>query len=185
MQMPTTAPPSQQETFTIGIEEEYQIVDPVSRELRPEQEGVLPKARRALGQDVHPELHLSAIEVASPICNTIDEVREELVRLRRGVIGAASTQGMSIAAAGTHPFSRWQRQSITPKERYQGIAAEYRQLAKEQVIFGCHVHIGLNDREAAIGVLNRARLWLTPLLALAANSPFWQAEDTGYNSYRT
>lgn len=183
--MSTNDSATQQETFTIGIEEEYQIVDPVSRELRPAQEGVLPKARRALGQDVHPELHLSSIEVASPICSTIEEVRAELVRLRRGVIAAAGAEDMRIAAAGTHPFSRWQRQGITPKERYQGIADEYRQLAKEQVIFGCHVHIGLNDRDAAIGVLNRARLWLTPLLALAGNSPFWQAEDTGYNSFRT
>src|SRR5687768_7621957 len=127
MRMPTTEPTAESkaiatEPFTIGIEEEYQIVDPVSRELRPAQEGVLPKASRALGQGVQPELHLSSIEVASPICQTLEEARSELVRLRRGVMAAASTEGVRIAAAGTHPFSRWKRQTITPKERYQGIA---------------------------------------------------------------
>ncbi|MBV9868581.1 MAG: carboxylate-amine ligase [Abitibacteriaceae bacterium] len=173
------------ENFTIGVEEEYQIIDPVTRKLRAAQEGILPKARRALGDEVQPELYLSQIEAASPICHTLGEVREQLIRLRREVITAAEAVGSRIGAAGTHPFSHWQDQEVTPKERYLGIEAGYQQLARENVIFGCHVHIGLNDKEAALEVLNRVRVWLTPLLALAANSPFWLGDDTGYACFRT
>jgi glutamate---cysteine ligase / carboxylate-amine ligase len=112
-------------------------------------------------------------------------VRAELLRLRRAVMEAATEEGARIAAASTHPFSRWQEQSITPRERYRRIVEREQQLAEEQVVFGLHVHVGLEDREAAIQVMNRARVWLAPLLALSANSPFWLGADTGYASYRT
>lgn len=98
---------------------------------------------------------------------------------------AAEREGSRIAAAGTHPFSHWEEQHLTPKDRYYGIAQDYAQLAREHLIFGCHVHIGIKDREAAIQVMNRVRPWLAPLLALASNSPFWLGEDTGYASFRT
>lgn len=173
------------ETFTIGVEEEYQIIDPATRRLRSAQEGILPKARRALGDEVQPELHLSQIEAASAVCASLGEVRVELTHLRREVIAAAAATGSCIAAAGTHPFSHWQDQVLTPRARYVGIEHDYRQLARENIIFGCHVHVGLHNKDAAIPVLNRARVWLTPLLALAANSPFWLGEDTGYATYRT
>ena len=171
------------ERFTIGVEEEYQIIDAGTRELSSRQESML--AQDAVGDRVTPELYLSQIEIGTPICLTLAEVRSQLVRLRREVIAAAEREGNRIAAAGTHPFSHWEDQQITPKARYVGIAQDYQQLAREQLIFGCHVHVGINDREAAIQVMNRVRPWLAPMLALAANSPFWLGADTGYSIFRT
>jgi carboxylate-amine ligase len=173
------------EDFTIGVEEEYQIIHPDTRELRSRGKRILSKAREAVGDQVTPELYLSQIEIGTPICRSLTDVRAELTRLRREVISAAEQEGSRIAAAGTHPFSHWDDQTLTPKDRYLDIAADYRQLAREQLIFGCHVHVGINDRETAIQVMNRSRLWLAPLLALAANSPFWLGVDTGYASFRT
>jgi carboxylate-amine ligase len=174
-----------QESFTIGVEEEYQIIHPESRELRSRGASILRKAQAEVGNEVQPELYLSQIEIGTPICQSLQEVRAELVRLRGEVIAAAGREGSRIAAAGTHPFSHWEEQKLTPKERYYGIAEDYAQLAREQLIFGCHVHIGINDREAAIRVMNRARGWLATMLALASNSPFWLGVDTGYSSFRT
>jgi glutamate---cysteine ligase / carboxylate-amine ligase len=116
---------------------------------------------------------------------TLSEVREELMRLRRGVIEASEEEGVRIAAASTHPFSHWREQPITARDRYKKILERERRMAEEQVVFGFHVHVGLSDREAAVQTLNHARIWLAPLLALSANSPFWLGEDTGYASYRT
>jgi carboxylate-amine ligase len=173
------------EEFTIGVEEEYQIVNPATRELHSRGARILLKARDAVGDEVQPELYLSQIEIGTPICRTLAEARDEIVRLRREVIAAAATTGSQIAAAGTHPFSHWEDQQLTPKGRYIGIEQDYQQLAREQLIFGCHVHVGIRDREVAIQMMNRARPWLAPMLALAANSPFWLGADTGYASFRT
>lgn len=173
------------EEFTIGVEEEYQIVDPQTRHLRSRAGRILPQAQQAVGEQAQPEFYLSQIEIGTPICRTLAEARAEIVRLRREMIIAAEKEGSLIAAAGTHPFSHWEDQALTLKTRYLGIARDYQQLAREQIIFGCHVHVGIRDREAAIQVMNRARLWLAPLLALAANSPFWLGADTGYASFRT
>lgn len=174
-----------QALLTIGVEEEYQIVDAVTRELRPRAERMVPDAHQQLGDDVQHELYLSQIEIASPVCSTLADVRARLVQARREVIAAAKHTGARLAAAGTHPFSHWEAQQVTPKPRYQGIAEDYQQLARELIIFGCHVHVGLADPGLGIAVLNRVRPWLTPLLALAANSPFWLGEETGYASFRT
>ena len=171
--------------ITIGVEEEYQIVDPGTRQLRPRAGRVLPEARESVGDEVTNEMFLSQIEIGTPVCRTLAEVRVELVRLRKAVIEAAHRTGCRIAAAGTHPFSKWEDQSITPKDRYDTILREFQQLTREQIIFGCHVHAGIADRETAIQVMNRARPWLAPILALSANSPFWLGYDTGYASYRT
>jgi carboxylate-amine ligase, YbdK family len=173
------------EEFTIGVEEEYQIINAETRELHSRGASILREAQSAVGEEVQPELYLSQIEIGTPICRTLAEVRRELVRLRREVIAAAESKGNRIAAAGTHPFSHWEDQQLTPKARYVGIEQDYQQLAREQLIFGCHVHIGIRDREAAIQVMNRARPWLAVMLALAANSPFWLGADTGYSSFRT
>jgi glutamate---cysteine ligase / carboxylate-amine ligase len=173
------------EEYTLGVEEEYQIIAPETRGLSPVGEGVLRRARRALSvEQVAPELRASQIEVMTPICRTLPEVRAELSRLRRRIIEAAEGEGARIAAASTHPFSHWQEQPITAGERYRRIVEREQQLAREQVVFGFHVHVGLEDREEAIQVMNHARVWLAPLLALSANSPFWLGEDTGYASYR-
>ncbi|HEY0406954.1 MAG TPA: carboxylate-amine ligase [Pyrinomonadaceae bacterium] len=173
------------EEFTVGVEEEYQIINARTRELQSRQEEIMPQAKEAMGENVTPELYLSQIEIGTPICHTLADVRAEIVRLRRDVIAAAENQGNRIAAAGTHPFSHWEDQQVTPKARYVGIEQEYQQLAREQLIFGCHVHVGISDREAAIEVMNRARPWLATLLALSVNSPFWLGADTGYSSFRT
>lgn len=175
----------QTEEFTIGVEEEYQIIDPKTRELCSRVEQILPTAQAAVGEEVQPEAQQSQIEIGTPVCHTIADVRAEIVRLRRQVIAAAAKDGNQIAAAGTHPFSLWEQQQLTPKERYQGLMRDYQQLTRELIICGCHVHVGISDRAMAISTMNRARLWLAPMLALSASSPFWSGTDTGYASYRT
>jgi glutamate---cysteine ligase / carboxylate-amine ligase len=178
--------PAEMEDYTLGVEEEYQVIDPETRALCPGAEDVLRRARRTLGEDrVVPELRASQLEVLTSVCRKLSEVREELLQLRSGVIRAAEEEGVRIAAASTHPFSHWQDQPITAGKRYEKILERERRMAEEQVVFGFHVHVGLSDREAAVHTMNRARLWLAPLLALSANSPFWMGEDTGYASYRT
>lgn len=173
------------EEFTLGVEEEYQIIDPHTRRLRPRVAQVLPQAEQALGENAQPEFHASQIEMATPVCATLAEVRAQIVRARRALLDAAARDGHKIGAAGTHPFSGSAEQPFTPRERYQSMAEEYGRLAQELVIFGCHVHVGLPDPEAGVAVMNRARQWLAPLVALCANSPFWEGADTGYASYRT
>lgn len=175
----------QGEDFTIGVEEEYQIINPATRELCSRVEQILPIAQKALGEDVQPEVQQSQIEIGTPICRTLADVRSELVRMRGEVIAAAAKDGNQIAAAGTHPFSSWEEQQLVPKERYQGLMRDYQQLTRELIICGCHVHVGVSDRNTAISVMNRARVWLAPILALSASSPFWLGTDTGYASYRT
>jgi glutamate---cysteine ligase / carboxylate-amine ligase len=173
------------EEYTLGVEEEYQILDPETSGLSPAGEAVLRRARQTLGEEqVAPELRASQVEAMTPICRTLSEVRAELSRLRRAIIEAAEGEGTRIAAASTHPFSHWQEQPITAGERYRRIVEREQQLAREQVVFGFHVHVGIDDREVAVQVMNHARVWLAPLLALSANSPFWLGEDTGYASYR-
>ena len=173
--------------YTLGVEEEYQIVDPETRALLARGgRAVQERAQRStMGDELVPELLTAQIEAVSPVCRTLAEVRAEVLRLRREVNAAAAKEGARIAAASTHPFSDWRDQRITPKERYKGLVESYRRLARQQAAFGFHVHVGLADREAAVRAMNRLRLWLAPLLALSANSPFWLGEDSGYASYRT
>ncbi len=171
--------------YTLGVEEEFQIVDAETYGMSPRGKNVLRRAREVLGDRVAPEMLVSQIEVMTPVCDTLAEVRQEILRLRSGVIEASAAEGSRIAAASTHPFAHWKEQELTPKERYEGIVDRFGRLAEQQLSFGFHVHVGLKDREAAVGVLNRLRPWLAPLLALSANSPFWLDEDSGYASYRT
>ena len=125
------------------------------------------------------------VETNTPVCLSLAEVRDALRSTRRALIGAAEREGLRIAAAGTHPFSHWRDQAVTPKTRYHNLAEDYRQVFREEVVFGCHVHVGIEDREAAIQTMNRVRPWLPVLLALSGSSPFWLGADTGYASYRT
>ncbi|MBE9179590.1 carboxylate-amine ligase [Oculatella sp. LEGE 06141] len=176
----------QAEEFTIGVEEEFQIINPQTHQLCTRSPSILSIAQAVLGEQVvQPEFRQSQIEIATPICRSLQEVRTQLLHLRREVIAAAAQDGSQIAAAGIHPFSHWQEQSFTPKPQYQNLAQQYQILMQELVTFGCHVHIGISDREMAIQVMNRVRGWLAPMLALAASSPFWLGKDTGYTSYRT
>lgn len=172
-------------TPTLGVEEEYQIIDAETRELKPRGPYVLAAAQRAAGEEVQTELYQAQIEIATPVRATLGEVRTELVRLRRAVIEAVGREGGRILAAGTHPFSHWEDQQVTAKDRYRTTALQYQQIARELIICGCHVHVGVPDKTAGLEVINRARPWLAPLLALAANSPYWLGADTGYASYRS
>jgi carboxylate-amine ligase len=173
-------------SLTLGVEEEYQIINPESRELIGRAGQIIPAAREVLGEDiVQPEMHRSQIEIATSICQDLAEVRRELIHSRRAIIESAQQNAQVIAAAGTHPFSHWKDQKITQKERYQKLQEDYQQIIRDLIIFGCHVHIGVPNQENAIAIINRARNWLSILLALAANSPFWLGEETGYASYRT
>ena len=177
--------PTENGDFRMGVEEEYQIVDPATRELLSRAQRVVESARERLGEQVHHELYLSQVEIGTAVCPSLDDARGQLTRLRKQVITAAESNGTRIAAGGTHPFSHWGDQTLTPKQRYRRLAETYQHVAKEQVTFGCHVHVGIVDRDLAIETMNRARAWLPPLLALAANSPFWVGRDSGYASYRS
>lgn len=171
--------------LTMGVEEEYLVVDRDTGELRSRSHELLPRAEEALGDEVSPELNLCQIEVGTPICEGLSEVRDHLNRLRGELAAAADPLGLAIAATGTHPFSPWEAQRIDrSKERYAELDNRFQMVARQQVICGCHVHIGIEDPELVIGVMNRVRPWLPVLLALSANSPYWQATDTGYASYR-
>lgn len=174
-------PPS----LTIGIEEEYQIVDPQTRELRSYITQILEEGRVILREQVKPEMHQSIVEVGSNVCQTPAQLREELVRLRRAVIEVAAHNGMSIVAAGTHPFSSWMTQDITPYERYMGVKQDMAELAQRLLIFGTHVHVAIEDREFLIDAMNVARYLLPHVLCLATSSPFWMGRNTGLKSYRS
>lgn len=174
------------EGLTLGVEEEYQVIDPKTRQLSGRGEKIISFAEENYGEEiVQPEMHKSQIEIATSVCKNLAEVRGELCESRRIVIEAAQQDNKAIAAAGTHPFSDWKDQETTAKLRYKKLEQEYQQILREMVTFGCHVHVGISDPEIAIAVINRARLWLSVLLALSANSPFWLGEKTGYISYRT
>lgn len=174
------------EAITIGIEEEYQVIDPDTRELTGQAESLMTLAENS-GSDtlVQPEVYQSQIEIATSVCESLAEARTQLIAARRTILDAAAQSGSAIAAAGTHPFSDWRAQTVTDKTRYQRLVSDYQQIMRDLVIFGCHVHVGISDREVAVQMLNRSRLWLPALLALCTNSPFWLGRDTHYASYRT
>ncbi len=172
------------ERFTIGVEEEFLVVDGATGVLRPEGPALLPAARERLGKAVHPELHSSQLEINTAVGKTLADVRADVERLRHGLATFVAERGYRLAATGTHPFSAWTDDpDVNPK--YEVVEEEYQHLAREQIICGVHVHVGIDDPEVAITVVNGAGPWLSPIVALAANSPFWSGRDTGYASYRT
>jgi carboxylate-amine ligase len=172
-------------SLTIGIEEEYQIIDPQTRELRSYITQILEDSKRTLREQVKAELHQSMVEVGTEVCKTPAEARAELVRLRREIMKLAARNGLKIAAAGTHPFSSWVDQEITPLERYLGVKQDMQDLAQQLLIFGTHVHICIEDREFLIDAMNVARYFLPHVLCLAGSSPFWMGRNTGLKSYRS
>ena len=171
--------------FTLGIEEEFQIIDPVTRELRSHITEMIDEGRMILGEQVKPEMHQSMIEVGTGICNNIQEARADLVRLRRTISTLAESKGLRIAAASTHPFSNWKDQKITPDQHYEALINEMQFLAHSLLIFGMHVHVGIEDRESQIHLMNAARYFLPHLLAISTSSPFWIGMKTGLKSYRS
>ncbi|MBP9212046.1 MAG: carboxylate-amine ligase [Bacteroidetes bacterium] len=170
--------------FTLGIEEEFQIVDPVSRDLKSHIEEILEEGKIILRENIKPEMHQSVVEVGTDICENVQDARREVSKLRKTLSGLARNNGLRIAAAGTHPFARWDAQKITDHVRYHEIVEDMQQVARANLIFGLHVHVGMPDRETAIQVMNTARYFLPHIFALSTNSPFWKGRDTGFKSYR-
>jgi carboxylate-amine ligase len=176
--------PATDHTFTLGIEEEFAIVDPETRELRSHIQEILEGGKVLLKEQIKPEMHQSVVELGTEICQSISDAREHVLELRSKLASLAGKAGLRIASAGTHPFSHWRDQLITEGERYKEIVKDMQQLARANLIFGLHVHVGIPNRESAIHVMNQARYFLPHLYAISVNSPFWVGQDTGLKGYR-
>lgn len=176
--------------LTLGVEEEYQIIDPETRNLHSYiTEFLSQDKQRTSGLNLMPELMQSQVEVGSHICRNAREVRQELIRLRRAVCTLAAENGLQIAAASTHPFAQWEQQQITEGVRYKELLDDMQGLARRLLIFGMHVHVGFGptteDKNLMIEIMNQARYFIPHLLALSTSSPFWQGNHTGLKSYRS
>jgi carboxylate-amine ligase len=172
-------------SLTIGIEEEYQTIDPESRDLRSHISAeIIQKGRTLLAERVKPEMHQSVVEIGTGVCRNIQEAKAEIRDIRQQIVGLTRANGLRLAAGGTHPFAHWADQEIYPDDRYRIIVEDLKMVARANLIFGLHVHIGVEDRETAIQLMNGARYFLPHILALSANSPFWMGMDSGLRSYR-
>ena len=172
-------------TFTLGIEEEYQTIDPQTQDLRSHiATEMLAEGKLRLEERVKAEMHQSVIEVGTRVCANIQEAQEDLFDLRRNMIQLAEKNGLMLVAGATHPFADWRVQEIYPDPRYAKVVEDLQLVARANLIFGLHVHVGIEDREAAIRIMNSLRYFLPHILALSTNSPFWQGMKTGYKSYR-
>jgi carboxylate-amine ligase len=170
--------------FTLGIEEEFAIIDPDTRELRSHIQEILEGGKVTLKEQIKPEMHQSVVELGTEICQSIVDARAHVVELRSKLAHLAGRSGLKIASAGTHPFSHWHDQLITEGERYEQIVKDMQLLARANLIFGLHVHVGIPERETAIHVMNQARYFLPHIYALSVNSPFWIGRNTGLKGYR-
>jgi len=172
-------------TFTIGIEEEYQTIDPVTRDLRSHIHAeMIEKGKLLLQERVKAEMHQSVVEVGTRVCANIKDAKKEVVKLRRDMVMLAKENNLRLASAATHPFADWRVQEIYPDERYHNIVEDMQLVARANLIFGLHVHVGVEDRETAIHLMNHARYFVPHILALSTNSPFWLGMNTGLKSYR-
>ena len=172
-------------SFTLGIEEEFQTIDPETRDLRSHIDmEIIAKGKTILLEAVKPEMHQSVIEVGTGICKDIKEAKAQIYGFRRELCALAKQNGLRLAASGTHPFADWRNQQIYPDQRYEEIVEDMKMVARANLIFGLHVHVGVEDRETAIHLMNAARYFLPHILALSTNSPFWLGMDTGLKSYR-
>jgi carboxylate-amine ligase len=172
-------------SLTIGIEEEYQIIDPTTRDVRSYVQRFLEQGQMVLPDQIRPEFLQSQVEVGTFICQNIQEARRELVRMRRSIWELAQREGLWVAAAGTHPFSSWARQEVSPFGRYPELARFLQDVGRRLLIFGMHVHIGIEDQELLIDMMNQIRYFLPHILVLSTSSPFWHGRDTGLKSYRS
>ena len=171
--------------FTIGVEEEFQIIDPATLELRSHVLQLVSEASPDIIEQVKHEMHQSIVETGSKICDSVAELRIEMHRTRGELVAAAERAGLQVAAAGTHPFSSWIDQVISPGERYENIVEELQQLARSLLIFGMHIHVAMPDKQTTIDMMNMVRYFLPHLLALSTSSPFWMGRNTGLKSFRT
>lgn len=174
-----------QERYTLGIEEEFQIVDPVTRELKSHVSEMLEEGKMLLGEQVKPEMIQSQVEVGTGICQDIGEARADISRLRSIVSHLARQKGLAIVAASTHPISQWKDQEIFDDPHYTLLIEELQMVARSLLIFGLHVHVGIEDRERQIHIMNAARYFLPHVLALSTSSPFWMGVNSGLKSYRS
>ncbi len=172
-------------TFTLGIEEEFQTIDPVTRNLRSHMSKLVEDGKITLKERVKAEMHQAVVEVGTNICHNIQEAREEVTYLRKMILDLAEKQDLRVAAAGTHPFADWVDQLITPDPRYDQIIDEMRDVARGNLIFGLHVHVGIESRNEGIQIMNAVRYFLPHIYALSTNSPFWCGRNTGFKSYRS
>ncbi len=173
------------EEYTLGIEEEFQIVDPKTRELRSHVSEFLEEGKMLLGEKIKPEMIQSMIEVGTGICKDIHEARADISKLRCIISSLARKKGLEIVAASTHPFSHWEDQKIFDDDRYKLLVEEIQMVARSLLIFGLHVHVGIADPERAIHIMNAARYFLPHILALSTSSPFWLGHNSGLKSYRS
>jgi len=177
--------------LTIGIEEEYQIIDPKTRELTSYISEILDKGAVLFRDQVKPEFLQSQIEAGSEICRNIKEARQEVTRLRRIISEIADKTGRKIVAAGTHPFSRWEDQRVTvggkgdEEDRYEKLRKDYKLLAQRLLIFGTHIHIGIPDPDLRIDIMKQLTYAIPHIFALSTSSPFWHGRNTGLKSYRS
>jgi glutamate---cysteine ligase / carboxylate-amine ligase len=171
--------------FTIGVEEEFQIIDPATCALRSHVMQLVSAASPAIADQVKHEMHQSIVETGTNICENVGELHNEMLRTRGELVAAAERAGLQVAAAGTHPFSSWIDQVISPGERYQHIVEELQQLARSLLIFGMHIHVAMPDKQTTIDMMNMVRYFVPHLLALSTSSPFWMGRNTGLKSFRT
>jgi carboxylate-amine ligase len=171
--------------FTLGIEEEYMVIDPVTRELKSHEQKIVQEGQKVIKDKVKAEMHQAVVEVGTDICQNIDEAFVDVATLRKTISGIAGDLGFWVGASGTHPFSHWEQQLITDHARYNEIVNELQEAARSNLIFGLHVHVGMENRQMAIHIANSARYFLPHIYALSTNSPFWEGRQTGYKSFRT
>jgi carboxylate-amine ligase len=171
--------------FTLGVEEEFQVLDSNTYQLRSQMSKIICDGKVLLQERIKEEMHQSMVEMGTNICENIHQVRDEVSYLRQQVIKLADDEGLKVAAAGTHPFSLWDQQLITPNPRYKAIIDEMADVARGNLIFGMHVHVGIPSREEGLEILNTVRYFLPHLYALSTNSPFWEGRNTGFKSYRS
>ncbi len=173
------------EKFTLGIEEEYQVIDPKTLELTSHDQKIVEEADKVLKDQVKAEMHQAVVEVGTNICSDIEDARKQVTDLRKNMCEIAGNLGFGIGAASTHPFSAWQAQLITPHPRYEGIINELQDTARSNLIFGLHVHVGIEDRNMGLHIANSIRYFLPHIYALSTNSPFWEGRNTGFKSFRS
>jgi glutamate---cysteine ligase / carboxylate-amine ligase len=175
----------QSDPYTLGVEEEYMLLDSETFDLVQHIDTVLAAMEgHELVDRVNPELMQSVLEIATPVCRTAADVERELCRLRGYVQSVAREKGLRVGSAGTHPFSLFERQRITARDRYRNLVDQLQYIARRELIFGMHVHVAVDDPEKAIQVVNGLLPHMAPLLALSASSPFWRGEPTGLASSR-
>ncbi len=174
-----------QTSFTVGIEEEFQLIHPETRDLRSSVTEILASGQELLRDQLKQEMYQAMIEVGTTICNDVEEARKEVVSLRSTVGRLADEAGVRLMASGAHPFARWQDLDITQDDRYLQLSENLQDIARTIAVYGLHVHVGVDDRDRAIELMNEVRYFLPHILALSVNSPFWEGRDTGIKSYRS